>query len=98
MRTLIAELVTRFAAELVDSDRGGLWRLNTNPVWSDVQAFLSLDQLAVGRPPAEAASLYNEARRLYRGELLAGRPYDWLDEPALPGGARRSRIRRCTGR
>ncbi|MDE3075686.1 MAG: hypothetical protein KGJ86_09660, partial [Chloroflexota bacterium] len=60
--------------------RDGAARLDGRVVWSDAQQFLELCWQARHSPPATARTACEQARALYRGELLAGIAYKWVHE------------------
>src|SRR5262249_39378498 len=60
--------------------RHGLYSLDTAAVSSDVHRFAELCEAAGRLPPEAARRAYEQTRALYRGDLLAERPYPWIDE------------------
>lgn len=78
LRALLAEQVPGLGADVVRVERNGLCRLDTTQVSSDVHRFVALCRAAPKLPPAEARKAYEEARELYRGDLLTEPFYEWV--------------------
>jgi two-component SAPR family response regulator len=80
LRSVLAEQVPGLPADAVRGDKSaGMYRLDSSLVWSDVQEFLALIQGARKLPPAERRLAYEQARSLYRGDLLTDMPYKWVN-------------------
>ena len=78
LRALLAEQVPGLGAEVVRVERNGICRLDTTRVSSDVRRFLALCRAASKLPPAEARQAHEDARALYRGDLLTEPFYEWV--------------------
>jgi len=85
LRSLLAEQVPGLSAEFVRVERSGVCRLNTDYIVSDVQQFVTLHRSASKLPPAAAAEAYEQARALYRGDLLIEADYEWIHARADDG-------------
>jgi DNA-binding SARP family transcriptional activator len=77
-RTLQAQVPGLTGPVVVRGRNGHCW-LDPAEAESDVQRFVRLCAGAGRLPPAEAAAVYEEARALYRGDLLARQAYEWVD-------------------
>lgn len=62
---------------VVGSGRDGTYRLDPALVWSDSQCFASLCARAPKLLREQAIAILHQARRLYRGELLADQSFKW---------------------
>lgn len=62
---------------VVSNGRDGIYRLDPAQVWSDAQRFAHLCGVAPTLPRERAIAALHQARRLYRGELLADQAYKW---------------------
>lgn len=96
LRGLLARQVPGLTAEVVRCERDGICRLDARLVWSDAQEFVALCGTSTKLPPEEAKGALEEARTLYRGDLLSGRgarDYDWVDERDASGLSPRERFR-----
>jgi len=83
LRSALSLQVPNLTAEVVRADRDGFCRLEPTLVTSDVHRFVSLLRDASRLRGEEAKAALEEARSLYRGDLLSGveaREYEWLDE------------------
>lgn len=81
LRALFARQVPGIPSEVVRLDRDGTCRLDTTLVVSDVHEFVSLLHAAAGLPSRQAISALEQARHLYKGDLLSGREtreYEWV--------------------
>jgi DNA-binding SARP family transcriptional activator len=85
LRKVLAHQVPEVTGDVVRADRGGVCRLDTAIVWSDVREFVALYQAAVAAPPTEAMALYERARALYQADLFSGSPYGWIHERDTDG-------------
>ena len=79
LRLLLAQQVPGLTSDVVRLERDGTCRLETRLVTSDVHQYLALCQTAPHLPPAEAKVAYEQARALYRGDLLVEPAYEWVD-------------------
>jgi two-component SAPR family response regulator len=78
LRAVLAEQVPGLRPDAVRGDKSeGMYRLESTVVWSDVHEFLALGG-ARKLPPSEQKLAYEQARSLYRGDLLTGTPYKWV--------------------
>lgn len=96
LRVVLAQQVADLPAGLVRCERGGTCRLDPTLVGTDVQRFWALCQGAAKLPPASAQHALQEARALYRGDLLSGRGarfYEWVEERDDRGLSLRERYR-----
>jgi hypothetical protein len=71
----------------------GFCKLDPELVWCDVQTFASLCQRAAQPGAAVAISAGEQARQLYRGDLLVEMPYPWLHERDSSGMSLQERYR-----
>ncbi|MGH7484053.1 MAG: AfsR/SARP family transcriptional regulator, partial [bacterium] len=85
LRTVLAQQVPGLPAQVVRADRDGTCRLDSALVTSDAHEFWTLCQRARKLPPNEASVIFERALTLYQGDLLADRPYSWVDERAESG-------------
>ncbi len=80
LRSLLAEQVPGLPADVVRGDKSsGMYRLDSSLVWSDVQDFLALIHGARKLQPPDQKLAYEQARGLYRGDLLTDMPYKWTN-------------------
>jgi len=80
LRTVLAEQVPGLSADAARGDKSeGMYRLDSNLVWSDVHEFLALSDGARKLPPPERKLAYERARALYLGNLLRDTPYKWVN-------------------
>jgi len=54
-------------------------RLDPKVFWTDVHEFLALNEEASKLPPEQRKGAYEQARALYRGDLLTNVPYKWVN-------------------
>lgn len=80
LRDLLNHQVPGLGDRLVRIDRNGICWLSPQGCISDAQQFLALYQEARRLSRAQAEAVYERARSLYAGDLLAGGNYRWLDE------------------
>lgn len=78
LRRMLRKQVPGLTGEVVRVERNGICRLNAACISSDAHRFMELRTSAPKLPPAEAAAAYEEARALYRGDLLAEPYYEWV--------------------
>jgi DNA-binding SARP family transcriptional activator len=89
LRALLARQVPGLSSEVVRCERDGTCRVDTKLVWSDAQEFLKLCQAGAKLP-------LEQARELYRGDLLSGRGtrfYEWVEDRAESGISLREHFR-----
>jgi DNA-binding SARP family transcriptional activator len=77
--------LSRIESQIVRREGDGTCTVDRAVVSSDAQEFLDLVRSAAARPPAEARHLYERARALYRGDLLARPTMAWVDERGEDG-------------
>ncbi|HEX2034028.1 MAG TPA: BTAD domain-containing putative transcriptional regulator, partial [Chloroflexota bacterium] len=81
LRRLLADQLGESPGPVVHRDRvGRTCRLDPLVFVSDVHRFVRLSREARRMPAEEAISAYEQARRLYQGDLLRDQPYAWLHE------------------
>ncbi len=78
LRAVLTQQVPGVGPEVVRCERSGLCRLDTTLIASDAQQFLALCREARHLPAAQARAAYEQARALYRGDLLAEPVYEWV--------------------
>jgi two-component SAPR family response regulator len=66
--------------DVVCNGRDGTYRLDPQQVWSDAHRFATLCATAPKLSRERATAALHQARRLYRGELLADQAYKWPTE------------------
>ena len=82
LRSLLAAQGPGLPGEVVRLGRDGICRLDTTLVSSDVRRFAVLCHTARRLAPPEAKAALQEARALYRSDLLAGptaQGYEWVE-------------------
>lgn len=72
LRAVLTRQVPGLTASVVRAERNGTCHLDTRVVSSDVHRFLALTRNTTHLPPSDAKLALQEARALYRGDLLAG--------------------------
>lgn len=85
LRATLAEQVPGLGGPVVVRGRNGFCWLDGDAVASDVQQFVRLCEAARRSPPGDAIAVYEQARALYRGELLARQAYEWVDRRERDG-------------
>lgn len=80
LRSTLSDRVPDLPKEVVRNERDGTCRLDCSVVSSDAQQFLTLAEAARGAQRPQAIQAYEQARALYRGDLLAEWPFAWLNE------------------
>jgi len=105
LRSALGRQVPSISSEVVRADRDGICRLDTTLVTSDVHRFVMALGCASKLRGGEATGALEQARSLYRGDLLSGptaRGYEWLDERDDSGVTLREHYReqyfRATGK
>lgn len=93
LRRMLKKQVPELAGEVVRVDRSGVCRLNAGFITSDVHQFVALRRSASKLPPADAANALEEARALYRGDLLTEPYYEWVHTRADDGLTLREQYR-----
>lgn len=85
LRQMLRKQVPGLTGEVVRVERNGACRLDTDCISSDVHRFMALRKSASRLPPDEAAMALEEARALYRGDLLTEPYYEWVHTRADDG-------------
>lgn len=80
LRDALQDQVPGLPKEAILGERDGTYRLNPEFIWSDARSFAMLCTSAPKLPPDDAIAALHEARRLYRGELLADQAYPWISQ------------------
>lgn len=96
LRALLARQIPGLNPEVVRCERDGTCRMDSRLVWSDAWEFLKLCQVAAKLPPSKAKVALEQARDLYRGDLLSGRGtrfYEWVEDRAESGVSLREHFR-----
>jgi DNA-binding SARP family transcriptional activator len=93
LRKMLKKQVPTLSGEVVRVERSGICRLNSDLIASDVHRFTALRRSASRLPPAEAAQALEEARSLYRGDLLTEPYYEWVHTRADDGLTLREQYR-----
>ncbi|MHB8621708.1 MAG: AfsR/SARP family transcriptional regulator [Chloroflexota bacterium] len=78
LRSVVTAQAPIITSDFVRLDRGGACCLNRTVARSDVQRFLELCQQGPTLDHEHARVAYEEARKLYRADLLTGATYEWL--------------------
>jgi DNA-binding SARP family transcriptional activator len=93
LRKMLTKQVPGLAGEIVRVERSGVCRLNSDLISSDVHRFMALRRSASRLQPAEAVNALEEARSLYRGDLLTEPYYEWVHTRADDGLTLREQYR-----
>jgi DNA-binding SARP family transcriptional activator len=93
LRRMLKKQVPDVTGEVVRVERSGVCRLNAEYISSDVHRFMALRRSASKLPPAEATEALEEARALYRGDLLIEPYYEWVHTRADDGLTLREQYR-----
>ena len=93
LRRMLKKQVPALTGEVVRVDRSGVCRLNAGYITSDVHQFVALRRSASKLPPADTANTLEEARALYRGDLLTEPYYEWVHTRADDGLTLREQYR-----
>jgi DNA-binding SARP family transcriptional activator len=78
LRGILKKQVPTLDGEFVRVERDGVCRLNSEYISSDVRRFMALRRSSSTQPPADAIAALEEARELYRGDLLTEPDYEWV--------------------
>lgn len=78
LREVLSQLVAGIDPKVVRCERNGNCYIDTELISSDAHRFVALIRLARKLPPTEAKVDYEEARLLYRDELLTRPRYSWV--------------------
>ncbi|MCC6177465.1 MAG: LysM peptidoglycan-binding domain-containing protein [Chloroflexi bacterium] len=78
LRSTLRKQVSGLTGEVVRVERNGVCHLDADCISSDVHRFMELCKSASKRQSAEAMEALEEARALYRGDLLTEPYYEWV--------------------
>jgi len=78
LRGILKKQVPGLLGEVVRVERNGVCHLNSEYISSDVHRFMALRRLSSAQQSADAIATLEEARELYRGDLLTEPYYEWV--------------------